>query len=101
MKLWRDTEMAKLNGEEIVAIIRAGHESKVAKLELGTVKITYLIGLEAENFHQPETTQIIPYPTADVPVSHDKSLQQELDEQLICVTDPVAYERMQFIDEKA
>lgn len=94
--------MAKLNGDEIVAIIRAGHESKVAKLELGVIKITYLTAVETENLTQPiiPDTQLPPTDAIET-AKPERPMQQELDEQLLNITDPVMFERMQLLNEKA
>lgn len=88
--------MPKLTGTDIVAIIRAGSDAKVAKLELGAIKITYQGAVEAITELPPvQITQ--PTTTSQEPLKPEHNLQQEIDEYLLMVTDPVAYEKSQLL----
>jgi len=90
--------MAKLTATEIVAIIRAGHESQVAMLELGGIKITYK-GAEQAQVSQP-IYNFDTQPTENNPqqqVKSESSPYSELDDLLLNVTNPVEFERRQLL----
>lgn len=85
--------MSQLTGKDIVAIIRAGLESKVAKLKLDQLEIIYH-GYADEIALQPPTV-ITNTPTASSEPAQSSAEQlEELDQYLVNVTDPVAYEKM-------
>lgn len=84
--------MANLNGDEIVAIIRAGHRCQVATLELGDIKITYKGSEPVAAQTQPIYPILENNPTQQ-PQTVAKPQFDELNELLLDLVNPGEYER--------
>ncbi|MNJ94804.1 hypothetical protein D3C87_125070 [compost metagenome] len=80
--------MSPLTGKDIIAIIKAGSTSGVQALELGELKIHYKGNAEPlpEPYQYPLTSNDPTYQ------SSESSFTNELDDSLLMVADPVAYE---------
>lgn len=84
--------MAQMTAQDIVNIIRAGHDSKVASLQLAGLKVTYL---SIEQVSSPEY-QVIQQNHKPDETANQQSLlpkhDDELERSLLMVSDPVAFE---------
>lgn len=80
--------MAKLTGEEIVAIIKAGHESATASISIGSLVIKYK-GAEPEI---PATSQV--FITSDKPTeSPPEARTDSFDDYQLSILNPEEYEQ--------
>lgn len=84
--------MPQLTGQEIVNIIQAGHDAKVASLKLFGIEISYQLTTPASVTPEPI---IIQRPQADAPITPEqREEQRSFYESQLAITDPAAYEAM-------
>ncbi len=85
-----------LTGKEIIAIIKAAAHSGVQTLEIAEIKITFKdISLYTGDASKiPKLFKLDQASDENEVTADQKSLQQELDEHLLNLTDPLAYENM-------
>jgi hypothetical protein len=99
-----DKSVVTLTGEEIIAIIKAGKEAKASNVEYYGLKISYTSQDTAISGYIPSMLPGQADSTTDTP-AEDNLHDRELEEALLAVSDPVAYERLQILgelsDEKA
>lgn len=84
--------MSKMTAAEIVNIIRAGHDSKVANLQYQGLKVNYL---PLEQVSSPEQTELLQTPQPDEKANQQITTDKpddQLEMELLMVSDPVAYE---------
>lgn len=98
--------MVKLTAQELIEIIKTGRDSNLAKLELGKIIITYKGSQEDlnsypqfTNFNQTDNSPA-ENKADDTKSKELASLDSELSQELLMITDPVAFEEAIFSGEK-
>jgi hypothetical protein len=85
-----------LTGKEIIAIIKAAAQSGVNTLEVADIKVTFKdAALYTGDSSKIPKLMKLDEVSEEAEISADeKSLQKELDEHLLNLTDPLAYETL-------
>lgn len=92
-----------LTAAEITSIIRVGHECKVASLEFDDFKVSYLLSEQASSPQNQEYPQQTPLPEQanNQATPLQQALDEEMQRELMMISDPLKYEESLFLEKEA